>query len=353
MSEPQFPHKPTASRLDRLAARAGWTIAWERIWPVASAFLTLGGFFLSISFLGLWLETPRWGRIIGVAVFGALALATLAPLIFFRRPSRAEKLARIDRDSGLPHRPATAMEDQLANESDDPATRMLWELHRQRMERAAAALILRLPSPRLVERDRYALRALALVSVAATAFVAGPEKYARTLAAFDWRTEGALSQGYRLDAWIDPPGYTGKPPVILNLRDETGARASRRVPTPVGSTIVVRSSQGSNVSVETGGALEVAKAEGKADANEAEMRWSLKGDGKLTLKRFGSVVASFDLDAIADRAPTIALQGEAAQNSRGSLTLSYKIDDDYGVTDARADFAKPVLSGKPVTGRML
>jgi hypothetical protein len=62
---------------------------------------------------------------------------------------------------------------------------------------------------------------------------------------------------------------------------------------------------------------------------------------------------SFDLDAIADRAPTIALQGEATQNSRGSLTLSYKIDDDYGVTDARADFAKPVLSGKPVTGRML
>ncbi len=355
MSEPQSPQRP-AGRLDRLAARAGWTIAWERIWPTAAAFLTLGGFFLSVSFLGLWLETPRWGRILGVAIFAALALAALSPLVFFRRPSRAERLARIDRDSGLPHRPATALEDALANDGGDPSTRLLWELHRQRMERAAAALRLALPSPRLAERDRYALRALALVSVVATAFVAGPEKYARTLAAFDWSTEGALSQGYRLDAWIDPPGYTGKPPVILNLRDEAGARASRRVPAPVGSTIVVRSSQGSNVSVEIGGALEVVKAQAKqgaSEADEGEMRWSLKGDGKLTLKRFGAVVASFDLDAAADRPPTIALTGEATQNSRGSLTLSYKIDDDYGVTDARADFARPVLAGKPVTGRML
>ncbi len=355
MSVPPFPIKP-AGRLDRLASRAGWTITWERIWPVAAALLTLGGFFLAISFLGLWLEAPRWGRILGVVIFGALALTVLAPLALFKRPSRAEKLARIDRDSGLPHRPATTMEDQLANESGDPATRMLWELHRQRMERVAAALTLRLPSPRLAERDRYAIRSFALVAVAATAFVAGPEKYARVLAAFDWRTEGALSQGYRLDAWIDPPGYTGKPPVILNLRDETGARATRRVPAPTGSTIVVRSSQGSNVAVEIGGALEVAKVEAKTEKSaggEAEMRWSLKGDGKLILKRFGSVVASFDLDAIADRAPTITMQGEATHNSRGSLTLNYKIDDDYGVTDARADFANPIIAGKPVTGRML
>ncbi len=355
MSVPEFPKKP-ASRLDRLAARAGWTIVWERVWPVAATLLTLGGFFLAISFLGLWLETPRWGRILGVVIFGLLALAALAPLAFMKRPDRSEKLARIDRDSGLPHRPATAMEDQLANEYDDPTTRMLWELHRQRMERAAQALTLRLPSPRLAERDRYALRSFALVAVAATAFVAGPEKYARVLAAFDWRTEGALSQGYRLDAWVDPPGYTGKPPVILNLRDETGAKANRRVPAPIGSTIVVRSSQGSNVSVEVGGALEVGKAEAKAvkaEANDSEMRWSLKGDGKLVLKRFGSIITTFDLNAIPDRAPTISLKGEATANSRGSLTLGYTIDDDYGVTDARADFAKPVMRGKAVTGRTL
>ena len=87
-------------------------------------------------------------------------------------------------------------------------------------------------APRLAERDRYAIRALALVSVAATAFVAGPEKYARTLAAFDWRTEGALSQGYRLDAWIDPPAYTGKAPIYLDMADR-----DKLLRVPVGSKL--------------------------------------------------------------------------------------------------------------------
>jgi len=295
---------------------------------------------------------------LGVALFAVLALGTLATLARFRAPTRAQKLARLDRDSGLPHRPATAMEDQLANANEDPATRALWALHRSRMERAAQALTLRLPSPRLVERDRYALRAFALLAMVATAFVAGPEKYARVLAAFDWRTQGVLSAGYRLDAWVDPPAYTGKPPVILNLRDETGAKASRKVQAPAGSTIVVRSSEASNVSVEIAGGLEVAKAEesaarGKAAATDTELRWTLKGDGKLVLKRFGSVISSFDLTSIPDRPPVITLNGEAKRNSRGSLTLGYKIEDDYGVTGAEANFARPVLAGKPVTGRTL
>ena len=358
MSERETPRGPAAERLERLAARAGLAISWEQVWPAAAMLLTLLGFFLAISFLGLWLETPRWGRMVGVALFAVLALGTLATLARFRAPTRAQKLARLDRDSGLPHRPATALEDQLANASDDPATRALWDLHRARMERAAQALTLRLPSPRLVERDRFALRAFALLAVVATAFVAGPEKYARVLAAFDWRTEGALSQGYRLDAWLDPPAYTGKPPVILNLRDEAGAKASRKVQAPAGSTIVVRSSEASSVSVEIAGGLEVAKADenaarGKAAATDTELRWTLKGDGKLVLKRFGSVISSFDLTSIPDRPPVISLNGEARRNSRGSLTLGYKIEDDYGVTSAEANFARPVLAGKPVTGRTL
>ena len=358
MSDRETPRGPAQEGLDRLAARAGLAMAWEQVWPVAVMLLTLLAVFLTISFLGLWLEAPRWGRMFGVGLFAVLALGTLGTLARFRTPTRAQKLARLDRDSGLPHRPATAMEDQLANAADDPATRALWELHRARMERAAQALTLRLPSPRLVERDRYALRAFALLAMVGAAFVAGPEKYARVLAAFDWRTEGALSAGYRLDAWVDPPAYTGKPPVILNLRDETGAKASRAVQAPAGSIIVVRSSEASNVSVEIEGGLEVAKADesaakGKAAATDTEMRWTLKGDGKLVLKRFGSVISSFSLTSVTDKPPVISLNGEARRNSRGSLTLGYKIEDDYGVTGAEANFSKPVLAGKAVSGRTL
>ena len=98
----------------------------------------------------------------------------------------------------------------------------------------------------MAARDRYALRAAALIAVAAAAFVAGPEKYARMLAAFDWRTEGAIAQGFRLDAWIDPPAYTGRPPIMLNVKDGSAA-VTKRVEAPVGSNVVVRSSAGASI----------------------------------------------------------------------------------------------------------
>ena len=345
-------------RLERLAAQARYVLIFERVWPLVTATLCLIGLFLVVSFLGLWLEAPRWGRVTGVSLF-ALALVYLGFNLWrLRWPNRAEELARLDRDSGVAHRPATALTDQLANDGSDPATRALWELHRKRMEAAARNLRLAAPSPRVVERDRYALRAFALLAVVASAFIAGPEKYARVLAAFDWRTQGALSQGYRLDAWVDPPAYTGKPPIVLNLRDET--KTARHVSAPIGSTIIMRSSDASNVSADIAGALEVAKAEAPssrpvtgAQASDSELRWTMKGDGKLTLKRFGSTLATFELTAIPDRAPTISLKGEPKQNMRGSLTLGYAIDDDYGVTQADATFAKPIINGRPVTGRSL
>jgi uncharacterized protein (TIGR02302 family) len=343
-------------RLERLSAQARLVLIFEKIWPLATAALCLMGLFLTLSFLGLWLEAPRWGRITGVSLF-ALAFAWLGFNLWrLSWPKRADELARLDRDSGVAHRPATALTDHLANEGTDPATRALWELHRKRMESAARHLRVAAPSPRVVERDRYALRAFALLAVVATAFIAGPEKYARVLAAFDWRTQGALSQGYRLDAWVDPPAYTGKPPIVLNLKDEK----SRRVSAPIGSVIIMRSSDASNVSADISGALEVTKVEAPstrplagAQATDAELRWTMKGDGKLTLKRFGSTLTTFELTAIPDRAPTIALKGDVRQNTRGSLTLGYTIDDDYGVTQAEATFSKPIINGRPVTGRSL
>ena len=41
---------------------------------------------------------------------------------------------------------------------------------------------------------------------------------------------------------------------------------------------------------------------------------------------------------LADRAPTIALAKDPERQARGSLQMSYKIEDDYGVTEAQAQF---------------
>ena len=358
------------ARLDELARRAELILVWERLWPAIVPVLVIGGLFVALSWLGLWLDLPRWGRIAADLVFVAALVAALFHLVRLTRPSRMEALARLDRDSGLLHRPASALDDRLANATDDQATRILWDVHRRRAETAAASLRLRPPSPRMVARDRFALRAAALIALVAAGFVAGPEKYARLLAAFDWQTAGPIPQGFRLDAWIDPPAYTGRPPIMLNVKGD--ASASKHIEAPAGSNVIVRSSGSASVTVEASGALEVPKPAAPADkdagpaasanssapqvpavAGDKESHWTLHGDGRLVVRRYGNVLAAYDIVSIPDKPPVIALIGDPKPNVRGSLTLRYKIDDDYGVTGAEADFSKPVVGGKPVTGHTL
>ena len=134
-------------------------------------------------------------------------VVALLPLREFRFPSRKEALVRIDRISGLASHPAAVIDDRLGNGANDPATRALWNLHRRRAEQAVALLRTGGPSPRMVDLDRYALRASVLVALIATGFVAGPEKYARVAAAFrlalrrhaeQWLPGGRLDRSSRL-----------------------------------------------------------------------------------------------------------------------------------------------------------
>ena len=55
-----------------------------------------------------------WRAPSGLGLFALLALAALFPLLRFRWPSREEGLSRLDRGTGIRHRPATALTDTLA-----------------------------------------------------------------------------------------------------------------------------------------------------------------------------------------------------------------------------------------------
>ena len=210
--------------------------------------LVVIGLFLCVSWLGLWLDVSHIGRMIGVTVFAVLfalstfGLWTLVPL------SRREALRRIDRASGLAHRPASVLDDTLATAGRDPSTDALWALHRKRAEAETARLRPGRPSPRAAELDRYALRAGIVVALFACAIVAGLQRYARVVAAFDFGDSPALGSSYRLDAWIDPPAYTGKAPVLLDLavrqRTQDSGASAFRIAVPTGSVVIIRSSGG-------------------------------------------------------------------------------------------------------------
>jgi uncharacterized protein (TIGR02302 family) len=372
MSKPETPpQNPVERRLDRLVRLATAAAFWEGLWRGLIPPLVVIGAFLCVSWLGLWLDVPHIGRIIGVAIFAVLfALSTfglwrLVPL------SRREALRRIDKASGLTHRPASVLDDTLATAGRDPSTDALWALHRKRAETEAARLRPGRPSPRAVELDRYAVRAGIVVALVACAIVAGPQRYARVAAAFDFGEGPSLGTSYRLDAWIDPPPYTGKPPVLIDLASDSARDMDhpRTIAAPAGSVVIIRSSGGEPAEIETTGPLlpppakplDAGKAAGaKTDEaktddaakvpGDSEKRLVLHGDSRLVLRHDGSLRGIFDLTAIADKPPTIALREVPKANARGSLTLAYTTSDDYGVSKAEVLFSDPMIDGTPIDG---
>ena len=159
----------------------------------------------------------------------------------------------------------------------------------------------------------------------------------RTAAAFDWN--GVLSPAnIRVDAWVTPPLYTGKPPIILSAANkEAAVPAAGPLPVPAGCTLIVRSSGGTLDVVAGGGVTEAVPTE-QAPKGTNERHFTIAGDGTAHV-RAPSGQPQWKFTAIPDRAPTIALAKDPERQARGSLQMSYKIEDDYGVTEAQAHFA--------------
>ena len=297
--------------------------------------LSVVGLFLVVSWAGLWLALPFVARVIGVALFAALTLGALFPLIRFRWPTREEALSRLDRGTGIRHRPATALTDTLA--TNDPVAQALWREQRERTLNSIKRIRAGLPSPRLPIHDPWALRALVVVMMVAAYFAAGDERAMRIAAAFDWN--GVLAPAnVRVDAWVTPPAYTGKPPIILSAANkDAGAPDAGPLPVPAGSTLLVRSSGGTIDVVVGGGVTEVAPSE-QAPKGTNERHFKIAGDGTAHVRApAGQPLWKFA--ATPDRAPTISLTKDPERQARGSLQMSYKLEDDYGVSEARAQFA--------------
>lgn len=332
--------EPSRSLLARALTRARWALFWEGLWPALATLATALGLFLAVSWLGLWLWLPPLARAIGLVIFAALAIAAAVPFFFLRMPGAPDGLRRLDHASGLVHRPATAMADALATPAQDPHALALWNAHIERARRAAAALKAGRPSPRVAWRDPYALRGLVLIACIATFFAAGGERFKRVAAAFDWHGV-MVPANFRVDAWVIPPLYTGKPPIVLpGIRPgEKFAQAGAPLAVPVNSTLVVRSTGKVDVDVAGSDGVVAAKDEAHAPAGTQEHRFTITAAGTATLRGLSDDVA-WSFNAIPDKPPVIALTKDPEEQAHGALLLSYRLEDDYGVTSAQATFAR-------------
>jgi uncharacterized protein (TIGR02302 family) len=113
------------------------------------------------------------------------------------------------------------------------------------------------------------------------------------------------------------------------------------VAVPAGSQVVIRATGKVNFDIVRKGELEEAPAEARAPlpAGTEERRLVVKGDGSAAVHGVLGTDLVWNFKAIPDRAPTIELIKDPERQARGALRLDYKVDDDYGVVEAKATFA--------------
>ncbi len=334
--------KTVETRIARTVRRARAALVWERLWPLIAPFLVLAALFAALSWFGLWRITAAPVRLAILALF-VVAIAGFAWRgLRFAWPSRAAAFARVEQATGALHRPATAFTDRLASRPDDPTSQALWEAHRRRMLASLDRLRAGLPTPRLAAHDPYALRFLVALLFVVGFVMAGPERIARLGEAFRGGESTAAAIA-RIDAWVTPPAYTGRPPIFLT--GEAAKPPGTEYSVPTGSVVTVRTGGTHDLAVtrsDGGKTTPVApSAAEQAAARDAaaplEHRVTLARAGSVSVEKSGHQITSWRFTVEPDNPPQIALEGEPRAEASGALVLDYSLHDDYGVVAARGE----------------
>ncbi len=333
---------------ERKIDRARWAGLFEQLWLRFWIVAAVAAVFALVSFAGLWdaLSTPA--HIITLAVFAIVLVAGLVYAGPLHWLTRDEALRRIETVSGIPHRPASSYEDTLSStEASNPETATLWQAHRLRMLAMLQRLRVGPPRPRTHRFDPLAVRSALVLGVLALAGLSWGSIGDRLASAFDFGP-GALATA-RLDAWVSPPPYTARPPIMLAdgakpVTDRADA-AGKPVEVPVNSALITRLSGVENASLALEILAEGAKAPVRVEPeptraavtrDSAELRTDVKTNATVRVLSGSTELASWKLIVIPDAAPTIEMSKRPEVTPRGSMKLTYKVKDDYGVSAAEA-----------------
>lgn len=344
-------------RLERKIRASRWALGFERLWPRVWLVLGVAGVFLLVSLLGLWpLLAPLAHKIV-LAGFGVALLGALVWLIRVRWPSREEAVRRLERLSGVAHRPASSYDDRLSIAAGGGVSEQLWREHRNRLARLFARLRVNWPRPRVDRHDPFAARAALLLVLGLAAIVVGDAGEDRIRSAFRFGPEPVTLSQARLDAWVTPPLYTGKPPRMLAdgavaLRSD--GHVAEMIEVPEASEVIIRVSGADarrfSVEHEAAGNAEphqLSRGPETDDAGDfAEFRATLKRDGRIAVQDGGREVASWRFSVLEDHPPKIKLAKPASQGARGALRLAYEVEDDYGVVSAEARIRRSETVGE-------
>lgn len=365
---PLAPSAPS-SRLDRriggVVRRARFIGLFEELWRRAVPIAWVIGLWVALAWLGLWTALPPWPRALGILVFVVALLAVVARALrdragLARACDRGAAIRRVEAESRLAAHEIDGLVDRLPDGAG-AATARLWAVHRDRLAARVDRLATGVPHPDLGRRDRWALRPLLGFLLFIGWFAASGEHLERLITPFSGATPVGIDD--RVDAWIDPPAYTGRPPLVLATE---GPVSGPPITVPQGSKLIVRVASGEPGRAPRPIRVTLAGADGRpvevtanAPAAEGAPRGEavgpvehsavLDGDREVTVSRAGGATVTRQITVIPDLPPTIRLLGPPEIQASGAIKLDHQTGDDWGVVAAEARFTPPAAAkGRPL-----
>ncbi len=211
-------HPLLARRVALKRSLARFVLFLERLAPLLLTPLAVIALFLATAWFGLFRQMPDLMRWIAFGLFVFAFLSSILPLGRLRWPTPPEADRLLEERNNLPHQPVAVQEEEPA--FDTPIARALWKEHQLRMARRIAALDAGLPKPDIARHDRFALRAIpALLLAAAFGFSFSNGGGSTSDVLQPSAPAARINPDLRVDAWLTPPPYTGRAPVFLTGRE--------------------------------------------------------------------------------------------------------------------------------------
>ncbi len=328
----------TMARIERKIAAARLALGWESLWDALCRPLILTMVLAATVLSGLLpllTDALRYGLL---ALLATAILWSLRSVLKIRWPSAYAAMRRIEAQSNLFNRPLSTRNDTLADDSLDERSLTLWEEHKRRQLAKLTALKIGTPQSSWRDLDPLSLRVPASLALLACLFLAQGDSVSNLKNAL--HVGPIISQKpLSLDAWLKPPAYTGKPPLLLT----SPAQIERLKTEPdilvaENSGLVLRLNGAGNPRLafydlsDAATELRDLPAATKFNNGLFEAEAKLKTPALIKVFDGGNELAAWHVSLIPDRPPGITIMGEPKGESLGSLTVKWKATDDYGVS---------------------
>jgi Domain of unknown function (DUF4175) len=307
--------------------QARLALLWECLAPALWPAFLLVGLYAAISIFGIWdqLGDP-WRALTYISVVGISAWIGWKRWQAIDWPDYEDAARRVEADSGISARPHEALADRPADAS--PEAQAVWLAHQRRMAERLKGAYARRPHAAWARIDGWGLRGGVLVLIATAWMVSGDLAKGRLFESFGLAPVYRGVEIAQVDAWINPPAYTGLAPIFFQ-DGQTSADA------PEGSELVIRTAGVRRAPNVRDGR---ARAENRSIGDGVwQSHLVIESDAIVTL-RAGRERAAYRISAIIDQPPDVDIVAAPAANVEGELTLEFTVDDDYGATEFRVEF---------------